>query len=360
MFRRDEDGNLELVVGRFTQLRIPRGFSKTTVVNTVILRALLYGLHRVVVNTSETATHASTQLKNIRHQIETNNKVRAVFGDLVPDQRSGFKWTEDQLDCLNGTTLVARGRGQQVRGLLFRGYRPSMIILDDVEDRDEVKNPQLRQDTLEWLYNDVMPALDDKAPGNTLTVIGTLLHAEALLRNIEYDTRFTTIIFAAKLKDGSMLWPEKFSEKAYVDRRQVYARLGLLNSFHLEYDNQTRVQENAMFRLEDVQYGGPEAGEELYTGIAIDPAISGRKKSAATGIAVVAISNRGRIIVRDIWLKIGAHPREQIDKFFEFHAKYKPQKAGVESIAYQAALLHLMREEMFRKHQYFALEAITH
>jgi hypothetical protein len=39
-----------------------------------------------------------------------------------------------------------------------------MIILDDVEDRDEVKNPQLRQDTLEWLYNDVMPALDDRAP----------------------------------------------------------------------------------------------------------------------------------------------------------------------------------------------------
>lgn len=360
MFRWNAEGRLELVVGRFTQLRIPRGFSKTTAVNTTVLRAIVYRLHRVVVNTSETATAACAQLKNIRYQLETNAALRAVFGDLVPEQRSGNKWTEEQIDCLNGVTVIAKGRGQQIRGVNIRGYRPSMIILDDIEDREEVKNPQLRADVMQWVYNDVMPALDDKAPGNTLVVIGTLLHSEAMLRSIEFDTRFTTIIFAAKLPDGTMLWPERFSEGQYEILKGNYARTGMLNSFYLEYANQTRVTENAMFRLDDVQYGGPEPGEELYTGIAIDPAISGKKKSAATGIAAVAISNRGRIIIREVWLKVGAHPREQIDKFFEFQKKYQPQKAGVESIAYQAALVHLIREEMFRKHQYFELEAITH
>ena len=53
-------------------------------------------------------------------------------------------------------------------------------------------------------------------------------------------------------------------------------------------------------------------------------------------------------------------PRDQIDKFFELFKKWRPYKVGVEAVAYQAALIHLLQEEMFRKHMYFEIEPITH
>jgi hypothetical protein len=40
--------------------------------------------------------------------------------------------------------------------------------------------------------------------------------------------------------------------------------------------------------------------------------------------------------------------------------RWRPQKAGVESIAFQAALVHLMQEEMFRRKVYFEITPITH
>jgi hypothetical protein len=54
------------------------------------------------------------------------------------------------------------------------------------------------------------------------------------------------------------------------------------------------------------------------------------------------------------------HPREQIDTYFALDKKWKPTKRGVEATAYQQALIHLLREEMFRKKQYFEIEEIRY
>ena len=57
----------------------------------------------------------------------------------------------------------------------------------------------------------------------------------------------------------------------------------------------------------------------------------------------------------------GATPGEIVDTFFALRAKYgKPRTSGVESNAYQAALVHLLRESMFRKKDYFEVVAVLH
>ena len=368
VFRFQTDGRLELVVGRFTQLRIPRGFSKTTLRNAATLYRLLYKFSRVIVYTSETATHSEGQLINIRAELEGNLPLRTIFGDLRPDQRTGLKWTNEHIDCTNGVSLVARGSGAQVRGLLIRGWRPDDVVCDDVENREDVKNPELRRKLREWLYNDVMPAMDALNPNATLTVLGTLLHREALLKTIELDPRFTTITFAARMPSGELLWPAKMSEAKILAEKAGYAAAGMLPSFYLEYMNEERVEEGAPFQSRYIQHGVPAEQEELTYAIALDPAIGerkpGRKRPDFAAIVVAAISSRGRIFVVDTWGRQGTTPREQIDQYFIMRERYAKGgaavRSGVESTAFQRALLHIMREEMFRRHTYFEIEALQH
>jgi predicted phage terminase large subunit-like protein len=368
VFRWAADGHLELVLGRFTQLRIPRGFSKTTLRNAATLYKLCYKQARVILYTSETATHAETQLNNIRSELEGNLALRAVFGELRPDQRLGLKWNNDQIDCTNGTTVVARGSGAQVRGLLVRGFRPDDIVCDDVENREDVKSDELRKKLREWMYNDLMPALDELNPSATITVLGTLLHREALLKTLENDPRFTTIVFSARMPDGQLLWAAKVDEKKLELLKRSYVAAGMLASYYMEYMNELRVEEGAPFQERFIQHGLPYTGEELTYAIALDPAIGerkpGRKRPDFAAIVVAAISSRGRIFVVETWGRQGSTMREQCDQFFTLRSRYAGSgaaiRSGIEAQAFQRALVHLMREEMFRRHDYFELEAITH
>ena len=92
-----------------------------------------------------------------------------------------------------------------------------------------------------------------------------------------------------------------------------------------------------------------ERTEFLAVAEVIDPAISEDKRAAYCAIGIVGMTAAGRLHVLDTWEKIGAHPREQVDRYFDLHFQWEPTHHGVEAIAYQQALVHLIQEEMFRR-----------
>ena len=122
-----------------------------------------------------------------------------------------------------------------------------------------------------------------------------------------------------------------------------------------------RDEETSYFRQDMFQYLDP-LGELEYVAkaVVIDPAISNAATADDCVIAVVGITTKGKIGVIDIWGKRGASPREQVDMYFNMVAMHTPDRHGVEAIAYQAALVHLLREEMFRRKMYFEIEEIKH
>ena len=346
--------SVRLYIGRFTLVMIPRGFSKTTLLNAATLFMILFKERRFPFYLSETQTHSMSQLQNVKRELEQNELIRAVFGDIVGKEI----WRQDQILTASGIAMMCQGRGGQVRGKNVGGRRPDLIAIDDVEDKESVKTDEQRVKTLEWLYGDVLPALPAMDPEASVVALGTLLHPDALLMRIRLDPKWTTVRFGAKLANGDMLWPERMDDAKYETERRSYARVGQLSTFTLEYDNQIRADEDQKFK--DFLYGWPDPNELLHIAIAIDPAISEDKRACKSAIAVVAMTSKGRIFVLDIWAKQGASPREQIDEYFRLANRWKCKKHGVEAIAFQRALVHLMREEMFRKKQYFEILEIKH
>lgn len=355
----DVPRRIELVSRKHVLVMVPRGFSKTTTINACIVLSILFQLLKIVVYTSESSTHSDTQLGNAKRELETNPRIQAIFGNLRPPLQSGKKWASDEIETTTDIHAISRGRGGQVRGINIGGKRPDLILMDDVEDKESVKTEEQRQKALDWALGDVKPALDPFNPDARIIALGTLLHAEALLTKLAQDPQWSAIVLEALDKDGQPTWPERMPLAVLEAEKASYARLGKLSLYYMEYHNTIRADETAKFTRAMFKYHSPDLGT-LRVAIALDPAISEKRGADFAALVAVGIAPGGLITVLDFWAERGASPRTLVDKFFEFYNTWKPSFAGIEAIAYQAALIHSVREEMFRKKTYFELTPITH
>ncbi len=363
LFYLDDEGKIQMRQRRFTNIMLPRGASKTTIAGIAVpTYNIVYQDVDFMVYVSEAGPHSQMQLDTVKSELSHNEKFLAVFGLLRPKQTADEKWSQNMFETSTGVAMAARGRGAQVRGLLHHGRRPRVIIVDDLEDKDSVRTPERRDQTREWFYGDLLPALPKIGKGNSTVVnLATTLHPQGLGNVLQRDPQWTTILFGAKDAQGDLLWASWMNEKDLAKEKRSYTLQGLLHVYYMEFFNQLIAVETQIFKQEYIHYGTPKG--ELRSAIYVDPAISNKRRADRTFITVAGIAEDGFIYVLEEWAKRGATPRELIDKYFELAIYYNCDRTtghGVEAIAYQAALVHLMKEEMFRKGHYFEVIPVTH
>lgn len=372
IFKYNSSGpTLQMEIGLHTLIMLPRGFSKTTLTMGLMVWAICYQETDFDLLVSATQGHANGSLASIAGQLENNVLIRQAFGELRPPQRSGVKWSESsgELTTTTGVSLRSKGAGSQIRGQNINSKRPKRIVVDDLEDRETVATPEQRQKLKEWYFSDLKYALPRLVKDASMLVLGTLLHREALTVVLSKDPQYNVIKFGAIDPDGDPLWQEAMSLEEYEAERASMASKGLLAQFYLELANEIRGDDSDSIRAEHITVLPRDPREAALKAIVVDPAISKKKNADFASIAVVGMFPGGQLHVFDVWMKRGANPREIVDKYFELRLQWgleATDRHGVESIAYQAALIHLLQEEMFRKsaqsgvRQYFTIKPITH
>lgn len=368
LFEWNEKGGLDLVITQFTLLMIPRGFSKTTLINSFLLWNAAYREFNFVVRISETATAAELQLLNVKNEIEGNARFISIYGQLKPDQRMGLKWNEEMAQLTNGLVLVARGRGGQVRGLLIDGKRPDLIIPDDVEDKESVKTAEQRKKASDWFYGDVKPALPRGELNCGIVAVGTLLHQEALLAEIRNDPEWNTVILGASVTINGKevaLWDNTqygMTLKKIQREKNSFSRKGKLHLFYMEFYNTIRGEQGQFKDRFFIIPSMPDPTLFPIRAIACDPAISDNPQADSFVLACVGMNPKGGMkMVLDIWGGIGVDPLEQVEQYFAMRLRWgRPRLSGIEAIAYQRALVSTVRGHMFRKKDYHEVVAIRH
>jgi hypothetical protein len=374
VFQKNPEGKIIMVAGEHNNIIVPRGFSKTTLMNGSNLYDVLTDGKTFCVYISKSSDHAETQLGNIKIELETNGLLRNAYGNVVPTRADVEKWQSDQLQLTNGAILVARGRGGQVRGLNFQARRPNRIVLDDVEDDDKVASTTERTKNESWFYSSVekagqvmegMIGHKDAQDPLRITNLGTLLGAECLMMTLAKDPKFNTVRFGAKLKldepdDEQMLWPFKMGYETYQRERARHQKVGKLAEFTRELDSSIRVTDESVFPSTFIYQPTP-LSDLVQRALALDPAISKSKRADSAALVVAGRrASDGALWFLDEWGGKGKEPKELIDAVFEYRRKWQTILQGIEAIAYQEALLYIMREEMARRQDYFVVEAIRH
>jgi predicted phage terminase large subunit-like protein len=329
----------EMTQRKDSAIIFPRNHAKTTWEKIDTIHDIVYALEPVILYVGSTLRDAQFHFESIKSELESNELLRQVYGDLVPAAAErDHKWTNAHFETRNGINLVARGSGKG-RGVNIKNKRPTKIILDDIENDEAVRSPDQRQKLHNWITMVIMPSRD-KAQG-FVKMIGTVLHPEAELVRF-YETYGG--IKRKAIEDGQSIWPAYWPLQ---DLERERAKIGTLQ-FNQEYLNEPitaserLVSEDmvARSRMPDPMgmdhFGNPKRIMDAFG--AIDPAISEKQTADYTALATIyRHQDTGKMWLADM---VRGHYSftEQVRLVLRKHGDYKYQNFGIETVAYQKAL----------------------
>jgi hypothetical protein len=338
---------------------------------------------------------ATSFVRQIVNHLENNHVMIDKYGSLQPQPGDQKKWGEKAF-IVERTSF---DKDPSVAGIGIGGKiiskRADIIILDDIIDMDTARTPAMRQKTLDWFENVLLPVLEDNG---RIVVAGTTWYKDDL-----YDYLFKHPSFDVKLKLKALIYhPNYIREDANVVRHLPYN----LIDFPLALDAGTIFSPEIMFhyKLNTVLEGGvlwqekwdfdklmekkagmspgafmrqylnePTSADErlfsersindtlqlgnkkslvstwdnssdgvshhfgygnLVIAVGVDLAISKKKTADKSAIAVWGLDDRRRRIL--LWLESGRwSPDETKQRVLDINERFNPVKIVVENVAYQ-------------------------
>jgi phage terminase large subunit-like protein len=326
----------------------PRGFAKTTVEQACVMYAVAHSMETFIVLVEKTFTEASEVLSAVRDEFTENPMVLAVYGKMVGKSASGEspdKSKDSEGDMfINGVRLRAKGFNTPIRGLKSKQYRPSLILLDDVEEDVHVRSEEQRRQYLENYTQGIVPAVDI---GGRIKVRGTILHNDSLLMNLirQHDGRIRSafdpsldILTDDERIEKTLLWPGRWGivalRKKYSDML-VEGMTG--NKFAQEYLNTPLDDASRKFQWDWLQKTFTDEDIRLRTMnryVAIDTADSKRGGSDYTFKVTVDWDSDNNWFVRSAKRK-RVNSAELVDWIFDIWTMEKPNVIGVEKNAFK-------------------------
>jgi phage terminase large subunit-like protein len=260
----------------------------------------------------------------------------------------GEEWQKQNIVLSNGVRILARSRGQKVRGLRHLQHRPKLVVVDDPEDGEWVRTKENRDKTDRWLHSEVMPGLD--ARKGKLVVIGNLLHMDALLSRLKAPgTGFKCLEFPLITDDGVCTWPAMYpTAQSLKDRERDMGAIPWQREMLLKIVP----EEDQIITPEDIHYYDEKPTGQLAAikGHGIDLAISQKENADYTSIV------SGEVYYLDGAPKIYIN-RDPYNEHVTFHNFLQKVRSipgelkganifFVEDVAYQKAAIQEMERMM--------------
>lgn len=312
----------------------PRGFGKTTSMLATGAKRVCYKDCRFLEFISCTHKIASENVKNLGRELVGNKEILKVFGNL-----RGQKWSEGDghLETNTGITLLARGAGQQVRGLLVGGgARPDLILVDDLEDSEpfRIGDPaEYLRKLKEWFWSDLMNSIDRR--GTKIIVVGTVLHEDSLLQNLLDDSNWKSVRLELFDDNYTSNYPDLMSTEEVKAMAAEYAERGMLDLLFQEYRNLCIARHDASFKQEYFKYWNVDKNpaEDPYVEkiVIVDPAKTVKLHSAYSAIVGVGFDAvNGKIYQLDT-INEKLHPEEIYEKAYSMARRLGTFSIGVET-----------------------------
>ncbi len=331
---------------RFVLDMVFRGGAKSTVAEEAVVTMACFRKFRNCVILGASEDKAKERLKAIKHELENNEFIHQVFGDMVGDT-----WAETKIVTSNGLMIQAYGRGQALRGSKYLDHRPDLLLADDIEDEESVSSPENRQKMLKWWYSVVVPALD---PKHRVRMTATPLDEEALAVTLSKEAdvivhHYPVLRANPDTGEEESVWPERFPTEDLLKMRARYIDAGAATEWEREYMVRPIADSDKQFLKEHFKSELVPRKPWQATYAFYDPARTVNKNSSHTGKAVWSWVG-SRLVV---WRSGGYFwkPDEIIDDIFKTDAEFNPIAIGVERDGLEEFILQPLRhQQVMRQH----------
>lgn len=322
--------DLYCTAGVYAAVAAPRGHAKSTALTHDFgLATALFRVEDYIVIASATEELAIQHLGDIAMELRDNEEIIRDFqiDSLVTDAKTDiivrFK---DGHEC----RFIAKGSGQKMRGIKWRGKRPGLILCDDLEEDEQVESKDRRKKFSRWFNRALVPCL---RRGGKIRVHGTILHEESLLARLMKADNWATRRFKAHLSNDEfvdILWPEMFSEARLRAIRANYINDGDPDGYAQEYLNDPRDSTEPYLRREDfLPMSDEDRHAEKRIRVGCDFAVSKADQANRTSFTVGG--TRANNVTCIIDQRVGRWDTAQwIDELFVLQERYNPEAFFVE------------------------------
>jgi predicted phage terminase large subunit-like protein len=366
----------------------PRGHAKSTIIALAYpLWCVLYGKESFVLIVSNTSDQAISRLNDIKKQLETNPLLLSDFPEICRSKKQA-PWRHNRILLANGAMISAYGAEQELRGVKKGKDRPGLILCDDLENLEQVREEQQREKLKSWFTGTLINA---GHPATNFVVTGNVLHYDSLLANLLEPTRnpgWTAKRYKAieKFSDRTELWEQWSSifrgltefegqtgpeaAKAYFEanrgtmlegtqvlwpqRDDYHSLMAMLKcdgnvTFCREQQNEPLDPDACIFREENFHYwdhkyeNSPQLiqylGKNARFSAACDPSMGKGRSGDYSAIIVVAKDKRDGVhyvIAADI---VRRTPDQTIEKIIEYCRTYPIARFAFEKNQFQEIML---------------------
>jgi predicted phage terminase large subunit-like protein len=369
----------------FVAVAAPRGHAKSTAGTLAYgLAELLFRNSRFCVIVSDTEAQATMFVQAMKQELSENTDLINLFG-IKRDEKGIVSFPKDTetdviVECKDGHSfrIIAKGAEQKLRGMLWNGLRPDLVLIDDLENDELVMNKERRDKLRRWFRGALIPMLSRKGK---LRMWGTILHMDSVLENLmpnetdkwyrETDlkvwsdnprkTMWKSVKYRAHNPDFSqVLWPERYSEEFFKMRQAEYAAQGMLDLYSQEYLNNPIDESVSYFKKTDFL---PEREEDrdknLHYYITADLAVSLEQRADYSVFLVAGIDEDRVVHVKNV-IRERMDAREIVQTLLTLNRLYEPEAVGIEKMLISQTLGPFLREEMVRQNTFLNLIQLSH
>lgn len=315
---------------------IPRGFGKTIILKLYVLYLILFSDRQFILVVCNTQELAENFLADVADMLASDNIIR-LFGDFR------FSLERDTLKLkkfsFRGRSIILAGAGAKtsLRGLNIKYVRPDVIIMDDMQSREEAESAVESVKTITWMIGTLLKAA---SPHRCLNIfVGNMYPFEgAILKKLKYNPAWISFICGAILEDGESVWPELKPVEDLITELENDTALGHAEIFYSEVMNDEEAGTRSGVDIGAIK-GVPSRDLPEYHEagfVIIDPSL-GEKKSDDIAIGATLLYD-GKPVLRE--LVVGKFtPLVVIREAIKLALKYNLAAIIVESVAYQKSLI---------------------
>lgn len=359
---------------------LPRGTYKTTLISKAnVIRLILNDPNERILIISMTEKNAADMLWEIKTHLESNELLRWLFPNLVPDLKTANRWNNQEIlvrrtKDYSEATIAAMGVGGK---LTSRHY--TVHVKDDIVDQEVARSATELQRTKDWLrYTEsvfVNPTQDrDFIVGTRYAVndpYGDIL-SEAIpnttaipdFYNRDFVSNGYLVHMRSAREGGTCTLPELLDDMALERIKRNQGKF----IFSSQYLNFPFTSETKSFDRQWLRYysfddaGNINLGEDpatgksqtiprhaLYITMRVDPS-SGESLSTRDRSAVIVdgVDSRGRVFILEAWAQKCKY-FELYEQMCRLYSRWQPSKVGMETVAMAKIMGRQFREYALKK-----------
>lgn len=367
----------------YVAIAAPRGHAKSSAITLGYgLPTLLFRERKFMLLVSDTEAQSALFLGAFKQALQDNKDLIELF-DIKLNEKGLVQFVKDTendiiVEFNDGEKfrIIAKGAEQKLRGLIWNGSRPDIIMCDDMENDELVLNKERRDKMRRWFKGALLPCISNKG---IVRMVGTVLHMDSLLENLmprendkktitvglkQYSTARTmwkSVKYRAHNEDFSeLLWPQAKSALKFKELYAEAVRDGTTDIYSQEYLNYPLDMATTYFKRGDfVSMNGEDKKSKMLYYVTADLAISQAERADYSVFLVAGVDENKMIHVRQV-IRDRLDGRDIVDTLLALQRLYDPVAIGIEDMQVSKSIGPFLREAMIASNTYITLYPMKH